>query len=761
MGVGWSDVGVEGVPLELVYRVLRHVSLKDLTTLSATCTYLRALVDESPLLWSHVHTKELWPSEKTWHWFERAANSGNVGASIKLAVALLYNEGVNFDNKPVVNGSLAVSLFERLETSATLGSRSHLWLLYRPPWGAHPSCCKRYCHTRVAHIAQMTGASWASRVLSRIAEVGADSNGCQDSQQLGITPGGVNWVKVSAEGGDVHARLLLWRSRYEKRHKEGTLDPGTELQAVRELREMGLHGYFRTTLTLMHFLATSRRLGDNSLSEIRDFIQSAPPSTTLTALNYQQNVTPHMHHVLIDWLCEVANMKLHSSVVLHTATQIIEAYLSVEQVKSNQLQLIGITSLLLATRFIPGASILTIREASWVTDYTYTYNDVVRTIGHLMAALQAILAYPTILDYATVVLEAIDAPELVCEWTYFLTDLAITCSFPPKISLGKVGASCVFLAYILSGLPCPNLLPATGFTQIQLLQPALIAYSKNFDMEGNKCQRRGILDRYSLTFYSKMKVATQPVPSLEELLALQGISENEYLSMVIIPSSLEESHSSMMETETTSSESRCSQSNYSPYKRQPMQNTTLGGLCRSPVSFSKSSSLFNCKVSDNPDNILRISCGGVRGGTRIRYNVVDGLGMECTFSKSSLRVSEDKSPISENPSKHIKLNLNLNRSNVDVSIGYSNLCDDIKSDDSSSEHSSIGQVPGLLSSPDSEEIPESSELLDATLTQTTSDPEDNEASFARVSLKRKLDNSPGGERPEKCLILDVGKLQLN
>lgn len=57
MGAGWSEVGVEGVPLELVYRVLRHVSLRDLTTLSATCKYLRTLIDESPLLWSHVHTQ--------------------------------------------------------------------------------------------------------------------------------------------------------------------------------------------------------------------------------------------------------------------------------------------------------------------------------------------------------------------------------------------------------------------------------------------------------------------------------------------------------------------------------------------------------------------------------------------------------------------------------------------------------------------------------------------------------------------------------
>lgn len=57
MGAGWSEVGVEGVPLELVYRVLSHVSLRDLTTLLATSSYLKSLIEESPLLWSRVHTK--------------------------------------------------------------------------------------------------------------------------------------------------------------------------------------------------------------------------------------------------------------------------------------------------------------------------------------------------------------------------------------------------------------------------------------------------------------------------------------------------------------------------------------------------------------------------------------------------------------------------------------------------------------------------------------------------------------------------------
>lgn len=98
---------------------------------------------------------------------------------------------------------------------------------------------------------QLKGASWGIRVLSRISEVVPD--GVSHSEAFEI-----NWVKKALEEGDIHARLLHWCFRYEKRHREGNLDPGTELQAIRDMREMCLTGYYPAALTLSHFLATSR-----------------------------------------------------------------------------------------------------------------------------------------------------------------------------------------------------------------------------------------------------------------------------------------------------------------------------------------------------------------------------------------------------------------------------------------------------------------------------------------------------------------------
>lgn len=777
MGAGWSEVGVEGVPLELVYRVLCHVSLRDLTTLSATSKYLQSLIDESPLIWSHVHTKELWPNEKTWHWFQRAALSGNVGASIKLAVALLYNEGVIL-GKPVLNGDLAVALFEHLEMAGTLGPRLQLWLLYRPPWGTQPLCCKRYVYTRVAHIAQMTGASWAFRVLSRISEVVGDDgiHTCLDCFR-------VNWVKTAAQGGDTHARLLQWRSRYEKRHLKGTLDPGTKLQASRELRELCLTGYYPAVLTLSHFLATTRDASKQCFHEIRELLHNSPPSRTFDALNYQLHVTPHMHHVLVDWLCEVANMKFHTSQVLHAATQIVEAYLSVEQVKCNQLQLVGITAILLATRFIPGASILTIREASWVTDNTYTYNHVVRTIGHIMAALKANLALPTILDYASVLLECVKAPVIIQEWTRFLCDLATTCSFPPRITLAQIGSSCVLLGYILSRSPLPNLPVITGFTQYQLLQPAVIIYCKNFDIDGSKCQRRGIIDRYSLPNFTNAQVGQLPVPPLEDFLATLSLSETDYLQMVTVPSIRDGVNISSMDTDAASSGVTCSERiNRNQQLRQiekPLQQ-----FCQQKQNtqdlkppFRGINKVMDYNMESNNDGCAsdnwnigekgEASSGAYNKVSDIRMDFSDDELSQDSINKmsprkqkfSSMRTGIETDSNEEGIHSRLRSIHKNNPGNLFASV---HLWEEV-------DNNKLSLNPRHCESPEAKVIP--SEVMLETLSETTDSEENLDilpptcegagAKYTKVSLKRKLENASSSERSEKCLILDVGNLQLS
>jgi len=52
------------------------------------------------------------------------------------------------------------------------------------------------------------------------------------------------------------------------------------------------------------------------------------------------------------------------------------------KVQRSELQLLGITCILIAARF-QGKDIVTIREAAWLTDNTYKYEDVVRLVNSI------------------------------------------------------------------------------------------------------------------------------------------------------------------------------------------------------------------------------------------------------------------------------------------------------------------------------------------------------------------------------------------
>ena len=91
-------------------------------------------------------------------------------------------------------------------------------------------------------------------------------------------------------------------------------------------------------------------------------------------------------YILIDWLIEVADMKQFVSTTLHFAVSLIDRYLCLCRVRHSNLQLLGITALLLASRWTSN-SILTVRESSWLTENTYGYDEVVRMTGSMLAAL--------------------------------------------------------------------------------------------------------------------------------------------------------------------------------------------------------------------------------------------------------------------------------------------------------------------------------------------------------------------------------------
>ena len=80
-------------------------------------------------------------------------------------------------------------------------------------------------------------------------------------------------------------------------------------------------------------------------------------------------------------------MKFFSPQTVHLAINLIDRYLIHRSIPRSKLQLLGVTALLVAARW-SSDFILTVREASWLTEETYQYEDVVRMMGGLVAAFK-------------------------------------------------------------------------------------------------------------------------------------------------------------------------------------------------------------------------------------------------------------------------------------------------------------------------------------------------------------------------------------
>ena len=96
-------------------------------------------------------------------------------------------------------------------------------------------------------------------------------------------------------------------------------------------------------------------------------------------------------------------------------------------------------------RFL-GKDIITIREAAWLTDNTYKYEDVVRMMGEIMAALRGTIRVFCSLDYVQLIgLLAKNGTQTQCLAEY-ICELALLQSDLGPFPQAEIAACAVLLA---------------------------------------------------------------------------------------------------------------------------------------------------------------------------------------------------------------------------------------------------------------------------------------------------------------------------
>ena len=100
----------------------------------------------------------------------------------------------------------------------------------------------------------------------------------------------------------------------------------------------------------------------------------------------QQEVTPNMRSILIDWLVEVqVRFKLIPE-TMQLTVNVLDRYLSIERIAKSKLQLVGVVAMLIASKYEEKWP-PEVRDFMWVADNAYS-QKMLRVLGSYLSKKQ-------------------------------------------------------------------------------------------------------------------------------------------------------------------------------------------------------------------------------------------------------------------------------------------------------------------------------------------------------------------------------------
>ncbi|XP_060642187.2 cyclin-F [Anolis sagrei] len=511
------------LPEDILFHVLKGLPAEDILSLRAVHSHLKYLVDNHSSVWACASFQEVWPSPRNLNMFERAAGKGNFEAAVKLGIAYLYNEGlsVSDEGRAEVNGLKAsrfFSLAERLNISAA----PFVWLFIRPPWSPSGSCCKAVVYQSLKAECRLQTATQRGSILYCLAKV---LNLFEDEEKRKEA---LEMFENSSKQGCLHSSYLLWESN----RKASMADPGRYLQSLRKLRDYAAKGSWEAQLALAKACGNGNQLGLETKAAnetVSQLFQTALPLCKQSIFTVQKGMNETMRYILVDWLVEVATMKDFSSLCLHLTVGCVDRYLKIRPVPRVSLQLLGIACMVICTRFI-SKEILTIREAVWLTDNTYKYEDLVRMMGEIISALEGKIRIPTIVDYKEVLLNITPMEKRTVYLYSFICELSLLNTGLCIYSPARLAAAALLLARVLHKQAHPwnsPLSESTGFSLEELIPCVLSLHKKCFHEDVPKDYRQVSLTAVKQRFEDERyeEVGKEEVMSYSQLCSLLGVKE--------------------------------------------------------------------------------------------------------------------------------------------------------------------------------------------------------------------------------------------
>ncbi|KAD6119053.1 hypothetical protein E3N88_10324 [Mikania micrantha] len=200
---------------------------------------------------------------------------------------------------------------------------------------------------------------------------------------------------------------------------------------------------------------TDPQLCEAYVSDIYDYLRNMEMEVKRRPLadyieKVQKDVSVNMRGVLVDWLVEVAEEYKLLPDTLYLTVSYIDRFLSVNVLNRQRLQLLGVSSMLIASKYEEISPPHT-EDFCYITDNTYTKQEVVKMEADVLKTLKFEMGNPTVKTFlrrfTRIAQEDYDTPNLQLEFlSYYLAELSLLEYNCIKFLPSMVAASVTFLS---------------------------------------------------------------------------------------------------------------------------------------------------------------------------------------------------------------------------------------------------------------------------------------------------------------------------
>ncbi|XP_010556425.1 PREDICTED: putative cyclin-A3-1 [Tarenaya hassleriana] len=164
----------------------------------------------------------------------------------------------------------------------------------------------------------------------------------------------------------------------------------------------------------------------------------------------QNDITANMRGVLVDWLVEVAEEYRLVADTLYLTVNYVDRFLSQKSLERKKLQLLGVSSMLIASKY-EEIKPPNVDDFCYITDNTYTGEEVVKMEADILSALKFELGSPTAVTFLRrfirISLEDYNNSNSQLEFlAHYLAELSMLDYECVKFLPSLVAASAMFLA---------------------------------------------------------------------------------------------------------------------------------------------------------------------------------------------------------------------------------------------------------------------------------------------------------------------------